>query len=65
MPMDVTDSQSVQEAVRSVEERMQGRGVDVLVNNAGVSPPGRSLEDMYVYACCLLLCIHACMDLYV
>ena len=51
VPMDVTDSQSVQEAVRRVEERLQGRGVDVLVNNAGVFPGGRSLEDMYV---CLL-----------
>lgn len=49
VPMDVTDTQSVQEAVRSVEERLQGRGVDVLVNNAGVFPGGRSLEDMYVY----------------
>ena len=54
VPMDVTDSQSVREAVRSVEERLQGRGVDVLVNNAGVFPGGRGLEDMYVstpYSC--------------
>lgn len=49
--MDVTDTQSVQEAVRSVQERVQGRGVDVLVNNAGIFPGGRNLEDMYV---CLL-----------
>ena len=58
VPMDVTDSQSVQEAVRRVEERLQGRGVDVLVNNAGVFPKGKSWEDMYVttvlfiYGCC-------------
>lgn len=51
VPMDVTDTQSVQEAVRSVQERVQGRGVDVLVNNAGIFPGGRNLEDMYV---CLL-----------
>lgn len=60
VPMDVTDTQSVQEAVRSVEERLQGRGVDVLVNNAGVFPGGRSLEDMYVYPYHLLLCICMC-----
>jgi NADP-dependent 3-hydroxy acid dehydrogenase YdfG len=60
VPMDVTDNHSVQEAVRSVQERLQGRGVDVLVNNAGVFPGGRSLEDMYVYPYHLLLCICMC-----
>lgn len=48
--MDVTNSQSIQDAVKLVESRLQGRGLDVLINNAGVMPVTKEgLETMYVY----------------
>lgn len=34
----VTDTQAVQRAAQEVETRLDGRGLDVLVNNAGVGP---------------------------
>jgi NAD(P)-dependent dehydrogenase (short-subunit alcohol dehydrogenase family) len=46
--LDVTDESSVKEAVGVVERQLQGKGLDYLVNNAGVtdwSPSG--LEGMY------------------
>ena len=36
--MDVTSSTSIQEAARQVEKQLEGKGLDVLVNNAGVLP---------------------------
>lgn len=47
--LDVTDDSSVKEAVGEVGRQLQGKGLDYLVNNAGVadwSPTG--LEEMYV-----------------
>ncbi|EAW09068.1 SDR family oxidoreductase [Aspergillus clavatus NRRL 1] len=38
---DTTDPQSVQDAAAQVQRRLQGRGLDVLVNNAGVMPHTR------------------------
>ncbi|KAJ5384143.1 Short-chain dehydrogenase/reductase SDR [Penicillium concentricum] len=35
--LDVTDESSVKEAVAAVERQLQGKGLDYLVNNAGVS----------------------------
>lgn len=48
VPLDVTSPRSIQEAVKLVEDRLQGKGLDVLINNAGVMPvtPG-GLENMY------------------
>lgn len=34
--LDVTDKASVEEAVKSVEHKLQGKGLDYLINNAGV-----------------------------
>jgi NAD(P)-dependent dehydrogenase (short-subunit alcohol dehydrogenase family) len=34
--MDVTDKTSVEAAVKLVESKLQGRGLDCLINNAGV-----------------------------
>ena len=36
LPLDVTDDASVASAVRAVDELTAGRGLDVLVNNAGI-----------------------------
>ncbi|KAL4875229.1 hypothetical protein BJY04DRAFT_224200 [Aspergillus karnatakaensis] len=36
--LDANDPESLSAAVRLVEERLQGKGLDVLVNNAGVQP---------------------------
>lgn len=47
--LDVTNESSMKEAVAAVERQLQGKGLDYLVNNAGVSdwsPTG--LEGMYV-----------------
>lgn len=47
--LDVTNESSVKEAVAAVERQLQGKGLDYLINNAGVSdwsPTG--LEGMYV-----------------
>ena len=48
VPLDVASLQSIQKAVKLVENLLQGKGLDVLINNAGVMPvaPG-GLEDMY------------------
>ncbi|KAM0088698.1 hypothetical protein ACP6JD_007957 [Aspergillus fumigatus] len=35
---DVTDSASVHDAVTAVQGQLQGQGLDVLINNAGVMP---------------------------
>lgn len=45
--LDVTNQSSIQEAVKSVEGKLQGKGLDYLINNAGVlesTPAG--LEGM-------------------
>jgi NAD(P)-dependent dehydrogenase (short-subunit alcohol dehydrogenase family) len=34
--MDVTNKSSIQEAVKLVEEKLQGKGLDYLINNAGL-----------------------------
>jgi NAD(P)-dependent dehydrogenase (short-subunit alcohol dehydrogenase family) len=47
--LDVTDPSSVKEAVEVVERRLQGKGLDYLINNAGVmdwAPKG--IQGMYV-----------------
>lgn len=56
--LDVNNTQSIQEAVKSVEGQLQGKGLDVLINNAGIMPitPG-GLEAMYVYFWLLFLII--------
>lgn len=48
VPLDVTDERSATEAVELVDKQLQGRGLDVLINNAGVMPVTRQgLEGMY------------------
>lgn len=34
--LDVTNKSSIEEATRSVEQKLQGKGLDYLINNAGV-----------------------------
>ncbi|GAD95299.1 hypothetical protein PVAR5_3941 [Paecilomyces variotii No. 5] len=36
--LDVGDDKSVEEAARSVEQELNGKGLDILINNAGVMP---------------------------
>jgi NAD(P)-dependent dehydrogenase (short-subunit alcohol dehydrogenase family) len=49
VPLDVTDEKSAVDAAGLVEQQLQGRGLDVLINNAGVMPLSRQgLEGMYV-----------------
>jgi NAD(P)-dependent dehydrogenase (short-subunit alcohol dehydrogenase family) len=38
VPMDVTDEESIKQAASQVEKSLAGKGLDVLVNNAGVLP---------------------------
>ncbi|MBI4954123.1 MAG: SDR family oxidoreductase [Myxococcales bacterium] len=42
--LDVTDPESIAEAVRAVDELTGGRGLDVLVNNAGYGQAGAAAE---------------------
>lgn len=47
--LDITDLESVNEAAGIAESQLQGKGLDYLINNAGVmdwSPKG--MEEMYV-----------------
>lgn len=49
VPLDVTSQDSITDATRRVERQLQGRGLDVLINNAGIMPLSRDgLEGMYV-----------------
>ncbi|GIK07630.1 hypothetical protein Aspvir_003296 [Aspergillus viridinutans] len=46
---DVTDAASVQDAVRAVQGKLQGKGLDVLINNAGVMTNTKGgVADMHV-----------------
>lgn len=46
--LDVGDDKSVEEAARSVEQELNGKGLDVLINNAGVMPWIQGgIEKMY------------------
>lgn len=44
LPLDVTSSASIEEAARTIDARTEGRGVDVLVNNAGYATVGALAE---------------------
>ncbi|KAJ5667691.1 Short-chain dehydrogenase/reductase SDR [Penicillium maclennaniae] len=45
--LDVTDKTSVEEAMKSVEQKLQGQGLDYLINNAGVmDSSNHGLEGM-------------------
>lgn len=47
VPLDVSDDQSVAEAAGLVKQQLRGRGLDVLINNAGVIPTRKqTLEGM-------------------
>lgn len=41
----VTDQQSVENAAKEVGSRLNGAGLDVLVNNAGVAPQGAKVME--------------------
>lgn len=45
VPLEVTSEDSINAAVSLVTKSLNGGGLDVLINNAGVMNPGR-LEDM-------------------
>lgn len=50
VPLEVTSSQSAKEAAQIVEKSLNGQGIDVLINNAGimnVTPNG--IVDMCVF----------------
>ncbi|KAL1620767.1 hypothetical protein SLS56_009537 [Neofusicoccum ribis] len=44
--LDVTSEESVKEAARQVEKSLDGRGLDVLINNAGIMSKGTSVDKM-------------------
>lgn len=47
--LDVTDEQGSQQASKTVEKALNGKGLDILINNAGImnyTPNG--IENMYV-----------------
>lgn len=45
--LDVTDKASIEEAIKSVEQKLQGKGLDYLINNAGVmDSSSNGLEGM-------------------
>lgn len=45
VPLEVTSEDSIKAAVSLVASKLNGKGLDVLINNAGVLKSGR-LEDM-------------------
>lgn len=45
VPLEVTSEDSIKAAVSLVSSKLNGKGLDVLINNAGVLKSGR-LEDM-------------------
>jgi NAD(P)-dependent dehydrogenase (short-subunit alcohol dehydrogenase family) len=47
--LDITDEECVKEAARQVEKMLEDKGLDILINNAGVlnTTPG-GIETMYV-----------------
>ncbi|KAI2832630.1 hypothetical protein CBS147323_8636 [Aspergillus niger] len=52
VPLDVTEKESVKNAVTHVATALNGKGLDVLINNAGVMTPGtvekmNDLEDTF------------------
>lgn len=56
VPLDVTDENSATKAANLIDRQLQGRGLDVLINNAGVMPVTRGgLEAMYeIHDSCLV-----------
>jgi NAD(P)-dependent dehydrogenase (short-subunit alcohol dehydrogenase family) len=58
--LDPGDPESLRAAVALVDDRLRGRGLDVLINNSGVQPitPGK-IEMAYVYVSCVY-CRTAC-----
>lgn len=50
VPLDVTEKESVKNAVTHVATALNGKGLDVLINNAGVMTPG-TVENMFVFTC--------------
>jgi NAD(P)-dependent dehydrogenase (short-subunit alcohol dehydrogenase family) len=48
VPLDVTDQVSIKNAVDIVTSKLDGRGLDVLINNAGVMSYG-PIEEMYAF----------------
>ncbi|RDH35181.1 short chain oxidoreductase [Aspergillus welwitschiae] len=47
VPLDVTEKESVKNAVTHVATALNGKGLDVLINNAGIMTPG-TVENMLV-----------------
>ncbi|PWY66018.1 short chain oxidoreductase [Aspergillus heteromorphus CBS 117.55] len=48
VPIDVTDPNSIRDAVQAVERTLDGKGLDVLINNAGVTAwcPIEAMQDL-------------------
>jgi short-subunit dehydrogenase len=44
LPLDVSKNESIEAALRSVLEKTDGRGIDILINNAGYATAGPILE---------------------
>lgn len=52
--LDPSDRESLRAAVALVDDRLQGRGLDVLINNSGVQPITLGkIEMAYVYIPCV------------
>lgn len=59
--MDVENKDSIQTAVATVESVLLGKGLDVLINNAGIMPSTRGgIENML--AAILPICIDCAID---
>lgn len=59
VPMEVTNEDSIKEAARLIQAKLEGQGIDYLVNNAGVMPVSpQGIESMYVTPCIHYLKAH-------
>jgi NAD(P)-dependent dehydrogenase (short-subunit alcohol dehydrogenase family) len=46
LPVDVTDAPGIEQAFKRVSDENDGKGIDVLVHNAGVAPTGAKIGDI-------------------
>jgi NAD(P)-dependent dehydrogenase (short-subunit alcohol dehydrogenase family) len=59
VPLDVANEQSIDEAKKEVERYLDGKGLDILINNAGVMPITQGgVEKMYVHSVSVLACLN-------
>ena len=62
VPLDVTSDESVSDLMRTIEET-EKRGVDILINNAGIGVAG-CLELVEIQVNCIFMHLYSCFCLF-